>query len=67
MMDNDCMDKLDIAFPTCKDDNNMRQLGMLLMILDMHQQCKNFFLYIHQNIYISRYISESDITKVTSM
>jgi len=69
MADNDCIDKLDIVFPTCKDDNNMRQLGMLVMILCINN-VKTFYTYI--KIYTSQYrhllnVSESDITKVTSM
>lgn len=33
MMNNDWMNKLNIVLPSCKDNSNMRQLGMLLVPL----------------------------------
>ncbi|XP_058730871.1 uncharacterized protein At4g04980 [Vicia villosa] len=32
MSDNDCMERLNIVFPTCKDNNNMRQLGETMVV-----------------------------------
>lgn len=48
MMDNDWMEKFNIVLPTCKDNTNMRQLGMLLTILNV----KMFYTYIKLDIII---------------
>ncbi|XP_045820949.1 uncharacterized protein At4g04980-like [Trifolium pratense] len=50
MMDNDCMNKLNIVFPTCKDNNNMRQLGdTMLVTLDNLMKLANEKFDIEEN------------------
>ncbi|WJX46198.1 hypothetical protein P8452_33020 [Trifolium repens] len=50
MMDNDCPEKLDIVFPTCKDNNNMRQLGdTMLVTLDNLMKLANERFDIEEN------------------
>ncbi|GAU40315.1 hypothetical protein TSUD_64800 [Trifolium subterraneum] len=50
MKDNDSMNKLEIVFPTCKDNNNMRQLGdTMLVTLDYLMKLANERFDIEEN------------------